>query len=489
MPSVSYLLDETAAVSAHRLRVSDTPKATKIVHGKKVFRAGTFKDSSGTLHTWTIEQLDQTVANFHHLRENNLLGAVPLRVDHTFSARDVVGWISDLYREGDYLLADLHFTETAAFSKWDNGTFEPVSSELAPYETNSGDIYYPTLIGVAFVDIPAVEGLFRASSVDTERVTAVFVNPSMLDSKTGSVYERGTEDHMPASSTPTKSPFNPELSALTTAELLEQVSTHTAKKAAPKPAAAEEAPAAEAPAEVETPAEAPAEAGAADEAPAAPAAPAVESPTPKAPVAVDPPAAAEVEGDPTEPPTPTAPVAVDPAAPVEVVEGEPIPVTEPRDPAVHGAAHSVMTFRVNGVPLTDPAVVQAHIDALETFRSSHIDGERREFVTGLVRDNKILAGQAEALTDLALSMDLAQFSKFKASYEAAGASPLMASHGRSGDASAPVMGGKSMEDIKDELSIHSPVIERHKLTGKPQEWIEQTESFRRYTELNTQLQG
>lgn len=483
MPGVDYLLPQDEVVS-RRLPVTQTARGTNIVHGKKIFRAGTFKDSKGVLHTWTIEQLDAVVANFNHLRANDLLAGVPVRVDHTFSARDVVGWVSDLKREGEFLLGDLHFTESSAFSKWDNGTFEPVSSELAPYETNSGDIYYPTLIGVAFVDIPAVEGLYRASGVTNEKVTAVFVNPSMLDSKSDREQSVALEDHMPTIVSAEASPFDPKLANMTTADL---AATFTAKKVAPKPAAAEpEAPAAEAPVEAEAPAEAPAEAGAAD---AAPAAPAADSPTPKAPVAVDPPAPAAVEGDPTEPPTPQAPVAVDPPAEPVVTEGDPIPLTEPRDPAVHSAAPAVMTFRVGGVPITDPALVQAHIDSLEQFQSNAVHGQRKEFVAGLVRDNKILAGQAESMTELALSMDASQYAKFTASYEVAGAVPLMATHGRTGGEAATVTGGKSVEDLRDELAVHSQIIERHRLTGKSQEWIEQTASFRKFTELNTQLNG
>ncbi len=487
MPGVDYLLPQDEVVS-RRLPVTQTARGTNVVHGKKIFRAGTFKDSKGVLHTWTVEQLDQVVANFNHLREHNLLAGVPVRVDHTFSARDVVGWVSDLKREGEFLLGDLHFTESSAFSKWDNGTFEPVSSELAPYETNDGDIYYPTLIGVAFVDIPAVEGLYRASGVTNEKVTAVFVNPSMLDSKSDREQSVALEDHMPKIVSAKTSTGTPDLANMTTADL---AATFTAKKA---PAAAapveavvvEEAPAAEAPAEVEAPAEAPAEAGAADEAPVAPA---VDSPTPKAPVAVDPPAPAAVEGDPTEPPTPQAPVAVDPTPAPAVAEGEPIPVTEPRDPAVHGASPSVLTFRVGGVPITDPALVQAHIDSLEQFQSQAVHGQRKEFVAGLVRENKILAGQAESMTELALSMDASQYAKFTASYEVAGANPLMATHGRTGGEAAPVAGGKSIEALRDELAVHSAIVERHRMVGKPQDWIEQTASFRRFTELNTQLNG
>jgi hypothetical protein len=465
MPGVDYLLPQDEVVT-RRLPVTQTAKGTHIVHGKRIFRAGTFKDSKGVLHTWTIEQLDAVVANFNHLRGQNLLAGVPVRVDHTFSARDVVGWVSDLKRDGEFLVADLHLTESAAFSKWDSGTYEPVSSELAPYETNGGDIYYPTLIGVAFVDIPAVEGLYRASGVNNERVTAVFVKPSMLDSKTARVYESGQEDHMPTIASAKNSPFSPELANMSTAELAELASNHSN-------------PATEADQEVATEAEeaAPVE-EANDQAPVEEA-----SGTPEASAVIEE-APAEASEAPAE-----AEGAGDDAG-EGAAEAAPIPLTEPKPGAVHSAAQpSVMTFRVGGVEITDPALVQAHIDSLEQFQSQAIHGQRKEFVTGLVRENKILAGQAEALTELALSMDASQYEKFVASYEVAGANPLMAAHGRSSEASTPVTGGKSLEQLRDELTVHSAIIERHKLAGKPQEWIEQTASFRRYTELNTQLNG
>lgn len=483
MPGVDYLLPQDEVVT-RRLPVTATSNGTNIVHGKRIFRAGTFKDSRGVVHTWTTQMLDAVVANFHHLRTNKLLADVPVRVDHTFSARDVVGWVSDLKREGEFLLADLHFTENSAFSKWDSGTYEPVSSELAPYETNNGDIYHPTLIGVAFVDIPAVEGLYRASGVETSKVTAVFVSPSVLDSKTGNVYESAQEDHMPTIASAQNTPITPRpvasVSAHNGGNVLTPTATvaegHTTPEApaanagAPAEASVAAAGAEGAPEAQEPPAGAPAEVASVD---AATGAPAGSTPAAGAPV-----------GQPAEV------VTVDPPAAPEVNEGEPIPVTEPRSAAVHSATQpSLMTFRVGGVPITDPELVQAHIDSLEAFQSTAVHNQRRDFVTSLVRENKILAGQQGALTELALSMDASQYEKFTASYEAAGANSLMATHGRSGEAVNPIAGGPSMEQLRDELSVHSQIIERHKMTGKPQEWIEATESYRRFTELNTQLNG
>ena len=468
-----------------RLPVTTTTFGTRVIHDKKIFRAGTFKDSMGTLRTWTVEQLDQMVENFRILRERNLLGGVPVRVDHDFSAESVVGWVSDVRRDGEFLVADFHMTEPEAFEKWVRGTLEPVSSEIIPYEANTGDVYFPTLIGVAFVDIPAVAGLYRASGVQEKRVTAVFVNTPMLDSKSGSVYESAQEDHMPTSS----KIFSPQLAAMTTAELAERATTHSAPVAVVTPVtpaaadadddATDHAPAdaTEAAAEVEG-----ASAGATD----APAADEDADEPPAADEDADEPLAADEDAD-----EPLAadedadePLAADEDADEDAADA-PIPVTEPRSGAVHSAQR--MTFRVGGVQVTDPDLVQAHIDSLEAFQSSAIHSQRKEFVQGLVRDNKILAGQAEALTELALSMDSSQYQKFVASYEVAGANPLMAQHGRPAQQAAIVHSGQSVESLRDEMTVHEQIIERHKLAGKPQEWIEQTQSFRRYTELKTQL--
>lgn len=431
MPGVDYLLP-TVETESLRLSVTDGSQGTKIVHGKKVFKTGTFKDSTGTERTWTNLDLEKMVQNFHKLKDGNLLDGVPLRVDHSFSARDLIGWIVNLYSDGNFLLADLHFTEFSAYEKWQKGTFAPVSSEIAPYETNSGEIYYPTLIGVAFVDIPAVEGLYRASGVSSDRVTAVPVPSPILDSGSKLLYEIGQEDlHMPISETQI--------------ENNEDVVTEDAPS---EDASTEELPTQE----VEV-----VEVESEDE------------------------AEAEVELS-----------AVDIEAQIKVLEAllaeRVAEESELLELSLNSKSVAVSTFRVNGFEMSDRAAVQAHIDSLEQFRSASIDGERRSFVEGLVRENKILANQASDMTDLSLSMDESQYAKFKSSYQGVGANPLLGAYGNS-VTNISSTSGTSIDKIRDEISIHEAVVGRHRLAGKPEEWITKCESFRRLTELNTQLKG
>lgn len=436
MPGVDYLLP-TVETESSRLSVTDGSQGTKIVHGKKVFKTGTFKDSTGTERTWTDLDLEKMVQNFHRLKDGNLLDGVPLRVDHSFSARDLIGWIVNLYSDGNFLLADLHFTEFSAYEKWQKGTFAPVSSEIAPYETNSGEIYYPTLIGVAFVDIPAVEGLYRASGVSSDRVTAVPVPSPMLDSGSKLLYEIGQEDlHMPISETQIEG------------------SEDVATEDVPSEEVSEESVAEELPTEEVEVVEAASEAESEDD---------VEL------------SVSDIEKQINELESLLAERVAEESAQLEL--------------SLNSKSVAVSTFRVNGFEMSDRSAVQAHIDSLEQFRSATIDGDRRSFVEGLVRENKILANQAADMTDLSLSMDESQYAKFKSSYEGVGANPLLGAYGNSGTGHISSTSGTSIDKIRDEISIHEAVVGRHRLAGKPEEWITKCESFRRLTELNTQLKG
>lgn len=141
-----------------------TPDVANVVRGIKVFRTGTHTDSLGRKATWTHAQLQQAVDHFNLLRSTGVLPNVPVREDHTTTVKDLVGWYSALRLEGDFLLADVEFTEPDALAKYNRGTYRNKSIEIGTYETGDGQKYTPVVLGLAFVDIPAVEGLFRHPS-------------------------------------------------------------------------------------------------------------------------------------------------------------------------------------------------------------------------------------------------------------------------------------------------------------------------------------
>lgn len=151
------------AAALFSLTLLDEHQATNetIVRGMKVFRTGTFKDSLGRQSTWTTKDLCDIVAHFAQLRSSGVLPNVPVRADHTATVKDIVGWFVDVRVEGDFLLADVEFTEPDALARYNRGTYRNKSLEVGTYETNDGNKYNPVVLGLAFVDIPAVEGLFR----------------------------------------------------------------------------------------------------------------------------------------------------------------------------------------------------------------------------------------------------------------------------------------------------------------------------------------
>ena len=150
----------------------DIPKATfqghaieaqadgsAIVRDYPIFKAGTFRDSWGDQHTWTSDHLKQMVDNFDLLLMRNIFPDVPVRADHSLSVDKVKGYFESVRTDGVLLYADLRITEPEALDKLARGTYRSRSLEVGMFVANDESAYWPTIFGVAFVDIPAVEGL------------------------------------------------------------------------------------------------------------------------------------------------------------------------------------------------------------------------------------------------------------------------------------------------------------------------------------------
>lgn len=128
---------------------------TGLVRGVEAFKAGTWRGK-----TYTIEHLKQMAENFHKLKEEGLLEP-PMKVDHSESARDLVGWITNLYVEGDSLMADVHFTEQEAIEKVKRGTWKKVSSEIYTNyrEESNGKDYGMVFRALSIVSIPHLKNI------------------------------------------------------------------------------------------------------------------------------------------------------------------------------------------------------------------------------------------------------------------------------------------------------------------------------------------
>jgi hypothetical protein len=142
-----------------------------LVRDLKVFRVGTFRNSRGKEKTWTADELQEAASNFRLLKEDGVFPNVPMRIDHTRSARDVCGYFADIRFDGIFLLADVLFTDADAYAKYQLGTFRSRSLEIGPYTDNRGTSYASVVQGLAWVDIPAVEGLYSRHADEGDDMT------------------------------------------------------------------------------------------------------------------------------------------------------------------------------------------------------------------------------------------------------------------------------------------------------------------------------
>lgn len=146
------------------------------VLGLPTFRSGTFRDSMGFQHTWEEIHIEDMARNFAMLRDRQLFQDVPVRDGHPgwiVSGMEgngkVIGYHTGLSTEMrqaphdlmnyNYLLGDLEIIDASAQDAVESGLWRSVSSEVGTYISNNEAEFWPVYQGVAYVDIPAVEGL------------------------------------------------------------------------------------------------------------------------------------------------------------------------------------------------------------------------------------------------------------------------------------------------------------------------------------------
>jgi hypothetical protein len=385
---------------------SKMANGTGSVDGLKVFKVGTFKDSMGVQRTWEAEHLLSMISHFDILKERNLLTRVPLRDGHPSlfgSGGTVIGEVTKLYKEGDFLQADLKFTEPDALAKYERGTFGPRSLEIGMYETNNGTEFWPTVMGLAFVDISAVEGLMNHQANTSDSRVHYF--QTLIDKETIPVPQ--TEQDKAA-----------------------------ADKAAADKAAADKAAADKAAADK----------AAADK------------------------AAADAAGQP------------------------------PPGSTVDHSASGVVSFKINGQVVTDPALIQRHIENLETVIVEGGQTAREEFVKKLAGANIIKAPDVDDYVAYAKSLNDEQFAAWKKLQEKAAPDSLFANHGAQGD-EPQHPGDKPTFDVnnplypsrvstfankQDEIDVCKQRLVMHKRAGMTEEQMKNTESYKRLAELQAQ---
>jgi hypothetical protein len=133
------------------------------VTGLRIFKPGTFTDMFGRETTWVSEDMQRIAANFADLKGREIFPNVPMRVDHSSSVRNIVAYFDNVQYDAvdGFLKGDITFVDPAEFAHYQNGKYRNRSIEVGTYVTNQGTELAPVMYGCAFVDIPAVEGLFR----------------------------------------------------------------------------------------------------------------------------------------------------------------------------------------------------------------------------------------------------------------------------------------------------------------------------------------
>lgn len=157
-------------------------KSVMSVKNVPVFRSGTFRDSIGYQHEFDDFAMEQMVRNYDHLKAQKIFADVPVRNGHPspFRSRmqELVGYVVAMRtdkrtaphdgNEYTYLIADFEILDSDAQKNVDSGLWRNRSSEIGTYVDNRENEYGPAFLGVAYVDIPAVEGLNGFSKSDTE---------------------------------------------------------------------------------------------------------------------------------------------------------------------------------------------------------------------------------------------------------------------------------------------------------------------------------
>lgn len=171
----NFMAGVTGGIAKSPMKFAKGDDGVLHVTDMPVFRSGTFRDSWGDQTTWEPSHMQSMVDNFDMLASQEVLESVPVRDGHpaflaglTPGAGAVVGWhnglrVEDLKaRDGNtynYLLASYDITEPDAVGKISRGTWRNRSAEVGGYRTNKEAEHWPVYMGVAYVDLPAVEHL------------------------------------------------------------------------------------------------------------------------------------------------------------------------------------------------------------------------------------------------------------------------------------------------------------------------------------------
>lgn len=126
----------------------------------KIFKAGTFKDSTGTEHSYTVEDLDNMVTLYNEQPEEAKRQA-PHVYGHPKDNSPAHGWVGSLKRQGKFLLASCEQMATDFVDAVNRGEYKFRSASFYP----NGLLRHVGWLGAAQ---PAVPGLGEVSFADDD---------------------------------------------------------------------------------------------------------------------------------------------------------------------------------------------------------------------------------------------------------------------------------------------------------------------------------
>ena len=357
------------------------------------------------------------VANFETLRERGLLVDVPVREDHTQTIGNVKGYFTAMRTDGDFLYADIEFTEPDGAEKYNRGTYRGRSIEIGTYETNGADPeeFAPAVMGLAFVDIGAVEGLYRNYLGDDGGDEYWFRNFTEKQRKAAA----DAGDAFPDGSYPikTQEDLDSAVSLIgrsknhSAAEVEAHIRKQAKKYGLTLPASMQ---------------------------------------------------GSKHQGDTTVTTFRIGSKDTDDAAEVQAYIRE----LEGRKP---------FKFHLATGDTRDHEKVQQHIKALETFRDESIEAGRADFVDQMVAARKIAAPQADSMKEFAKTLTPEQFTAWKQGFETAPA--VFQRYAGDGDGATTPPG--NTDPKVEQIEIDKEVVRNHRLGNMAEDKVQKTAAYRR----------
>lgn len=152
-----------------------------------------------------------------------------------------------------------------------------------------------------------------------------------------------------------------------------------------------------------------------------------------------------------------------------------VPAATPPAAQATPPAQPAFVFSCNGQNVSDFNQVQAYIHRLEGFVRETREAGRREYVSSLVKANKLGAPQQEGQTAFVLTLSDEQFTAYKAQWDAAPVSSVLAVHGAGSSNPAASAANQSQDD---KVETAKGIVAMHRLNGMADEHLKKTDSYK-----------